>query len=134
MGHNNARILIIEDDTIVAGMLRRILKGRDVEFLLAGTIARAEEILKGPAVDIIILDRMLPDGDGVELLKKLKTTPALKKIPVMILSGRTEVLDQVAGLDMGADDYMGKPFSVPELKARVDTLLRRAQKFFVPPV
>ncbi|MFA6435451.1 MAG: response regulator [Elusimicrobiales bacterium] len=133
MAHDDAKILIVEDDTLVAETLARILKGRNVGFLLAGSIAQAEKFLESSSVDIVILDRMLPDGDGVKLLEKMKAKPALRKVPVLILSGRTAAPDQIAGLDMGADDYMSKPFSVPELKARVDVLLRRAQKFVSPP-
>lgn len=133
MGHGNTKILIVEDDPLIAEILQGILKSADVDVLLADSIAQAEELLERSAVDMIILDRKLPDGDGVELLQKLKKVPALQKIPVLILSGRTEVPDQVAGLDLGADDYMSKPFSVPEFKARVSTLLRRAQKFVSPP-
>jgi DNA-binding response OmpR family regulator len=114
--------------------MRRVLKGGDVEFLLSNSIAQAAKLLESSVVDMIILDRMLPDGDGVELLKKLRRTPALKKIPILILSGRAETLDQVTGLDLGADDYMTKPFSTLELKARVDALLRRSRKFAAPSV
>jgi len=134
MAYDNTKILIVEDDALVAESLRRVLKSGDVEFLLSNSIAQAEELLESSVVDMIILDRMLPDGDGVVLLKKLRMTPALKKIPVLILSGRAETLDQVTGLDLGADDYMTKPFSAPELKARVDALLRRARKFASPSV
>lgn len=133
MGRNGAKILIVEDDTLVVSLLQGILEGTNVEFMLANSIAQAEEFLKSASVDVIILDRILPDGDGVALLPKLKTSPALKKIPVLILSGKTEAPDQVAGLDLGADDYMCKPFSVDELKARVDTLMRRARKFISDP-
>ena len=129
MGHDNATILIVEDDSGISETLRQILVGRNVEFLLADSLAKARDIIGKSEVSIIILDRVLPDGDGVGLLKELKTTPALNKIPVMILSGKTEVSAQVEGLDLGADDYMSKPFSVPELKARVDALLRRSKKF-----
>ena len=134
MAYDNTKILIVEDDTFVAESMRRVLKGGDVEFLLSNSIAQAEKLLESSVVDMIILDRMLPDGDGVELLKKLRRTPALKKIPILILSGRAETLDQVTGLDLGADDYMTKPFSTLELKARVDSLLRRSRKFAAPAV
>ena len=129
MGRGGVNILIVEDDTLVSSLLQGVLEGTNVEFLLANSIAQADGFIANSVVDVIILDRILPDGDGVTLLKKLKLSPVMKKIPVLILSGKTEVLDQVAGLDLGADDYMCKPFSVDELKARVYTLIRRAQKF-----
>lgn len=133
MGHENSKILIVEDDLFVATTLQCVLEDGNIEFLTAYSIKEARKILGMSAVNMIILDRILPDGDGVELLIKMRADSALKMIPVIILSGKREVLDQVYGLDQGADDYIIKPFSVVELKARVDTLLRRAQKFFTPP-
>ncbi len=129
MGRGGVKILIVEDDTLVSSLLQGVLEGTNVEFLLANSIAQADGFIENSVVDVIILDRILPDGDGVSLLKKLKSSQVLNKIPVLILSGKTEVLDQVSGLDLGADDYMCKPFSVDELKARVFALIRRAQKF-----
>jgi len=119
----------VEDDKILADTLKRVLQGRGSGFLFAASLAEASDILESSTVHLVILDRVLPDGDGVELLKKMKAAPALNKVPVLILSGKTDVPDQVAGLDLGADDYMSKPFSVHELQARVDVLLRRAKKF-----
>ncbi len=97
--------------------------------LLASTLKEAAAILKKDTVDLIILDRILPDGDGVKLLMDLHEHPALKHIPVLILSGKDSDSNQVNGLDLGADDYMTKPFSLLELQSRVTTLLRRAGKF-----
>ena len=129
MGRGGIKILIVEDDTLVCNLLQGVLEGTNVEFLLANSLAQADSFINNSVVDVVILDRILPDGDGVSLLKKLKLSPVMKNIPVLILSGKTEVLDQVEGLDLGADDYMCKPFSVDELRARVYTLIRRAQKF-----
>lgn len=78
--------------------------------------------------DLIILDIMLPDWDGFELLKYLKNDPKLKEIPVIMLTARTEEADKVLGLEMGADDYITKPFSPRELVARVKSVLRRYEK------
>ena len=129
MEHDNKTILIVEDETFVAEIVGRILDGHKVRIFKAVSIFDAETLLKKEKFDIIILDRLLPDGDGVELFRKLKTDPELKAIPVLILSGKTDEKDKVDGLDLGADDYMTKPFSAPELRARVDVLLRRAAKF-----
>lgn len=129
MEHDNKTILIIEDEVFVAEIVARVLDGHKVRIFKAGSIKDAELLLKSERFDIIILDRLLPDGDGVELFKKLKTDPELKAVPVLILSGKNEESDKVDGLDLGADDYMTKPFSAPELRARVDVLLRRAAKF-----
>ncbi len=123
------RILIVEDEAIVARLVAKILKSRDVQISTAGSIKETEELLDKEAFDIIIMDRMLPDGDSVHIFRKLKDSPKLKLLPVLILSGKTRVTDQAEGLDLGADDYMTKPFSPQELRARVETLLRRAEKF-----
>ncbi len=123
------KILIVDDEKVLAVALGLMLSEQKAEILTAGSLKEAGAVLdKGP-VDLVILDRTLPDGDGVELLIRLRKEPGLKKVPVLILSGKTRNDDQVDGLDLGADDYMTKPFSVPELRARVDTLLRRARKF-----
>lgn len=122
-------ILIVEDEPIVAGLLVKILAGNGVRISTAGTIEEARALLDKEHFDIVILDRMLPDGDGVELFKKIKQTPALKRLPVLILSGKDHPLDQSEGLSLGADDYMTKPFAPEELRVRVSALLRRASKF-----
>jgi len=129
MTMDQKKILIVEDEEMVAKTLSHMLREQKAEMLTAGTIKEADKVLdKGP-VDLIILDRLLPDGDGVELLMRLKKDPVLKKVPVLILSGKSENMEKVEGLDLGADDYMAKPFSVVELRARVNTLLRRAKEF-----
>ena len=129
METKNKKILIVEDEVMTAELLSRMLMEQKAEMLTAGSLKEAREILDKSPVDLVILDRILPDGDGVELLMRMKKTPSLKQVPVLILSGKGKELDQVAGLDLGADDYMTKPFSVEELRARVTALLRRAAKF-----
>jgi len=129
MTHTGRRILIVEDEPVVAGMMAKILKGAGVHISTAGTIKEAEELLDKKTFDIILLDRVLPDGDGVQIFKKIKKSPALAHVPVLILSGKAYADEQAEGLDLGADDYMTKPFSPDELRARVDVLLRRAAKF-----
>ena len=76
--------------------------------------------------DLILLDVMLPDLDGLSILKKVRTVPDTKKIPVIFVSAKTSEMDKVKGLDMGADDYLAKPFGVMELISRVKALLRRS--------
>ncbi|MCX5784952.1 MAG: response regulator transcription factor [Elusimicrobia bacterium] len=123
------RILIVEDEADVALVVTKILEGRDVHISTTGSIKETEELLEKEAFDIIIMDRMLPDGDSVQIFKKLKESPALKLLPVLILSGKDRFGEQAEGLDLGADDYMTKPFSPQELRIRVEALLRRAEKF-----
>lgn len=123
------RILVVEDDSGVASVVAAVLKDRAHAVLTAGSIAKAEAALDAGGVDAIILDRILPDGDGIELFRKLKTSRALSRIPVLVLSCKAGPGEQVEGLDLGADDYVTKPFSSHELRARVQALLRRAGKF-----
>ena len=123
------RILIVEDEKMTVKILTQMLKEQKTEVQAAGSLKEAGEILaKGP-IDLVILDRILPDGDGVKLLVQMREVPAYTQIPVMILSGKDKETDQVDGLDFGADDYITKPFSIVDVRARVNVLLRRAQKF-----
>lgn len=129
MDHKGKKILIVEDNVGTALVLSNIFQHDGMRIISAGSIEEAEEAIAAGNVDVMVLDRMLPDGDGVQLFHKLKRTPELRHIPVLILSGLDSDEDQAAGLDLGADDYLTKPFSVPELTARVHALLRRAERF-----
>jgi len=129
MDHTGRRILIVEDEPIVAKLVAKILEAHNARISTSGTIKGTEALLDKETFDIILLDRILPDGDGVQIFRKLKSSPALRLIPVLILSGKDRLADQADGLDLGADDYMTKPFSLLELKARVEALLRRAGTF-----
>jgi len=119
------RLLIVEDDASLASGLRRILEaeGHAVELSLRGedaVLAASQE-----RFDLVILDIGLPQMDGFEVLRRLRA--AEKPVPVLVLTARDAVEDRVRGLDLGADDYMVKPFAMPELTARVRALLRRSQ-------
>jgi two-component system phosphate regulon response regulator PhoB len=121
-----ARILIVEDEEPLALLLRYNLEaeGYDVE-----TIARGDEAdtrLREAPPDLVVLDWMLPGLSGIELCRRLRTRPEGKALPIIMLTARGEESERVRGLATGADDYMVKPFSVPELIARVRALLRRA--------
>lgn len=129
MINTDRKILIVEDEAIVARIVAKILEGRAASISTAATVRAAEALLDRERFDIVILDRLLPDGDGVQIFKKIKETPALGHMPVLILSGKDTAPEQAEGLDLGADDYMTKPFSPEELRARVEVLLRRAAKF-----
>jgi len=129
MKKNKKRILIVEDEALTSRIICKVLEEHRLEPLPAATLKEAALILQQGPVDLILLDRSLPDGDGAKLLQKLREQPAFKQVPVLILSGRDTASDQADGLDLGADDYMTKPFSLVELRARVDALLRRAGKF-----
>jgi two-component system OmpR family response regulator len=124
------RILITEDDTSLAEALQFSLKqsGYAVDWVTDGTAA--DEALKDDVFGLLILDLGLPKLDGFEVLRRLRRrNPAL---PVLILSGREKPEEKVLGLDLGADDYLVKPFSLIELQARVRALLRRGQGSATP--
>ena len=121
-----ARILIVEDEEPLALLLRYNLEaeGYDVE-----TVARGDEAdirLREAPPDLAVLDWMLPGISGIELCRRLRARPESKALPIIMLTARGEESERVRGLATGADDYIVKPFSVPELIARVRALLRRA--------
>jgi two-component system OmpR family response regulator len=119
------KLLIVEDDASLASGLRRILEaeGHTVAVSLGGEDAMAAASQE--RFDLVILDIGLLRMDGFEVLRRLRT--AEKPMPVLVLTARDAVEDRVRGLDLGADDYMVKPFAMPELTARVRALLRRSQ-------
>lgn len=119
------RILITEDDTALAEALQFSLTqaGYAVDWVANGTAA--DEALKEDIFGLLILDLGLPKLDGFEVLRRLRRRNA--SMPVLILSGREKPEEKVMGLDLGADDYLAKPFSLNELQARVRALLRRGQ-------
>lgn len=117
------RILIVEDDPILADGLQVSLRNAEYAVDWVADGAMADRVLKDKVYDVMILDLGLPKLDGFEVLKRLRSRGS--KLPVMILSAREGTEDRVRGLDLGADDYMVKPFSLPEMEARVRALLRR---------
>src|ERR1700690_4188480 len=122
----SARILVVEDEEALTTLLRYNLdaEGYDVETVGRGDDAEARLKERVPA--LIVLDWMLPGLSGIELCRRLRTRPDTKQLPIIMLTARGEESERVRGLATGADDYMVKPFSLPELLARVRALLRRA--------
>jgi two-component system phosphate regulon response regulator PhoB len=121
-----ARILIVEDEEALTLLLRYNLEaeGYDVE-----TVARGDEAdtrLRERVPDLAILDWMLPGLSGIELCRRLRNRPETRTLPIIMLTARGEESERVRGLGTGADDYIVKPFSLPELLARIAALLRRA--------
>lgn len=124
----NRLIYIVEDDTAIKELECYALINS--EFSVEG-FERGKELfdaltMKIPA--LILLDIMLPDEDGIHILKKIRSTMAYRDIPVIMVTAKTTEIDAVKGLDMGADDYITKPFGVMELVSRVKAVLRRTQK------
>ena len=115
-------ILLIEDEEAISEPLAAALGREGFEALVAGTAARGLELFASRAPDLVLLDVMLPDGDGRELLRRIRDT---SRTPVIMLTARGEEMDRVLGLELGADDYVTKPFSAAELAARIRAVLRR---------
>ncbi|MDH5637810.1 MAG: response regulator transcription factor [Nitrospinota bacterium] len=116
------RLLLVEDDNKLAVMLAEYLGGRDFSVSHAATLAEAERLLERQQFDIVALDLTLPDGDGVEFCRRLRVSSS---IPVVMLTARGDDMDKVVGLEIGADDYLSKPFDPRELVARLRAVLRR---------
>ena len=117
-------ILVVEDDRPTRDLIARYLTDNHFRVSTAVTGAEGESALGRDPVDLVVLDLNLPDQDGLMLAKRLL---AEHDIPIVILTGRTEEMDRVLGLELGADDYVSKPFSPRELLARIRAVLRRTQ-------
>ncbi len=124
MTENPARILVIEDEPTIIEFLRTGLKYEGYEVIIAAEGKRGLDLAEKGNPDLIILDLMLPDIDGIKICKKLRMEG--NNVPVIMLTAKTSVDDKVSGLDTGADDYITKPFSFDELVARIRALLRRS--------
>ena len=122
-----AKLLLIDDDVRLTAMVGDYLRANGQEVDVAGSLAAGRERLKLGAYDALVLDLMLPDGDGLDLTRELRADPRFKRLPLLMLTARGEPLDRVLGLELGADDYLAKPFEPRELLARIKALLRRAQ-------
>jgi two-component system phosphate regulon response regulator PhoB len=121
----SAKVLIVEDEEPLALVLRYNLETEGFRVTVVGRSEDAEVAVSEDTPDLIILDWMLPGASGLELCRRLRTGRLGRTIPIIILTARGEEQDRIRGLTMGADDYVVKPFSLPELMARVRAILRR---------
>ena len=117
------RVLIIEDDPVLADALARSLRQARYQVEWVNQGHQADELLIAKRYELVILDLSLPGIDGLEILRRLRQRGSL--VPVLILTARDKVEDRVQGLDLGADDYLTKPYELSEMEARVRALLRR---------
>ncbi|MFO1328242.1 MAG: response regulator transcription factor [Rubrivivax sp.] len=120
------RLLLIDDDQRLADMVGDYLRRNGYEVDAAPTLAAGRERLKASPYDALLLDLMLPDGDGLDLTRELRADARWRRLPLLMLTARGEPMDRIVGLEIGADDYLPKPFEPRELLARVKALLRRA--------
>src|ERR1019366_2542397 len=123
MNHMPARILVVEDEKDIVRLLKYNLEKEGYIALSAHDGEAGLELAKREKPDLIILDLMLPKKDGMDVCREIRKE---SRVPIIMLTAKKEELDRIIGLELGADDYVTKPFSVRELMARVKTVLRRA--------
>jgi len=122
----NSRLLLIDDDARLSAMLRDYLAQSGYSVECAESLAAGRERLARESFDALVLDLMLPDGDGLDLTRELRSNASTRSLPLLMLTARGEPMDRILGLELGADDYLPKPFEPRELLARLKALLRRA--------
>lgn len=120
-------ILVIEDEPDIRKTLEYNISREGHKVLTAGSIHDAEKILQSQSLSLVLLDLMLPDGSGLDFCRKLKTNSKTESIPVIILTAKDDEVDKVVGFELGADDYVTKPFSVRELLLRIKAVLKRGE-------
>lgn len=120
----DAKILVVDDDLSVRKLLEDFLSTRGYKVYLAANGAGMAQAIDKYKLDLIVLDLSLPDEDGIELTRKLRTHSDL---PIIMVTGRIDEIDRIVGLEIGADDYLPKPFSLHELEARIKSVLRRTK-------
>ena len=116
------QILVVEDDDVIRNVLRVLLEAENYRVVEATTASRADVEARSHKPDLLLVDLGLPDGDGIDVIERVR---AWSPVPIVVLSARTREAEKIAALDAGADDYVTKPFSAPELLARVRASLRR---------
>ncbi len=125
---SDGRILIVEDDFDISNMLRIFFTGQGYNVEVAVRGNDALEMCRRHVPDLVVLDIMLPDMDGYAVCKSMRTTTRTSHIPIIFLTQKDERSDKIAGLELGADDYITKPFDIEELKLRVGTAIRNHQR------
>jgi len=119
----NAKLLIVEDDPGIQDMLKFSFQSEGYELYQAYTVKQGWEIIESKAIDLVLLDWMLPDNSGIDLLHRIRKYHTA--LPVIMVTAKSEEEDRILGLDVGADDYVTKPFSIRELNSRIQAILRR---------
>lgn len=131
MSNYRPRILVVDDEPRILAFLVDHLRDDDMEVIAAQSLAHARSKLQAVRPDLIVLDVNLPDGNGFDFCREIRSWDPLEArfdldVPILMLTARTEEVDRVRGFDRGADDFLSKPYSYPELLARINALLRRA--------
>lgn len=121
------KVLVVDDEADMVDLLREPLLREGFEVLTALSGREALDLIRAHIPDVVLLDLMLPDLDGLEVCRQLKWDPATAQIPVLMLTGKADEADVVLGLGIGAEDYVTKPFSLKELIARIKVIMRRLE-------
>ena len=121
-----SKILVIEDEPDIRKTLEYNLSREGYDVAVCGTLQEANKLLE-PSLSLLVLDLMLPDGSGLDLCREIKKNSLLSNIPIIILTAKDDEVDRVVGFELGADDYVTKPFSVRELILRVKAVLKRGE-------
>ena len=121
-----SKILVIEDEPDIRKTLEYNLSREGYEVSVCGTLQEAKKLLE-PSLSLLVLDLMLPDGSGLDLCREIKKNSLLSNIPIIILTAKDDEVDRVVGFELGADDYVTKPFSVRELILRIKAVLKRGE-------
>lgn len=120
-------ILAVDDEEHILELISYNLQNGGYKVIKAETGEEALELLERNQIDLLLLDLMLPGMDGIEVLRIIRSHTKLKKLPVIILTAKSDEISKVVGLEVGADDYLSKPFGVHELMARIKAVLRRTE-------
>ena len=128
MNMSNLNILVVEDEEGIRDMLVMALGQAGLGVVAVSTAEQAQQALAENMMDLIVLDWMLPGISGIELARRLKNDSGFKDLPIILLTARSEEEDKIRGLEIGADDYVTKPFSSKELIARIKAVIRRSGK------
>lgn len=128
------KVLVIEDEPDIRKTLEYNLTREGFEVYGCGSIKEAKKLIENPNFSIILLDLMLPDGSGLDLCREVKSNSTTQDIPIIILTAKDDEVDKVVGFELGADDYVTKPFSVRELILRVKAILKRNNKTVSTPL
>jgi two-component system phosphate regulon response regulator PhoB len=121
-----SKILVIEDEPDIRKTLEYNLSREGYDVVVCGTLQEANKLLE-PSLSLLVLDLMLPDGSGLDLCREIKKNSLLSSIPIIILTAKDDEVDRVVGFELGADDYVTKPFSVRELILRIKAVLKRGE-------
>jgi len=120
--------LLIDDDARLGALVAEYLGRHEIDVTVAGDGERGLSVLRKGRFDVVLLDVMLPGADGFEVCRRLRAAPELAAVPVIMLTARGDDVDKIVGLELGADDYLAKPFNPRELLARIHAVLRRGRR------